>query len=83
MSLTSYRAAPPRDKWLQSPLRESFETEDFQRLKRRPDRRMDPEKASRTMSVVRRLCINGTSVWKGLKAAFFTIYRLQRRVFRA
>ena len=74
MSLTSYRAAPPRDKPLRALGESLFETGKRRGLPRhiRPEgflRRHPGANADR----VRAVCTNAAPLWKGFRARFFRI----------
>ena len=75
MSLTSYRAAPPRDKPLRALGESLFETVERRgcRAKIRPEgflRRQPGANADR----VRAVCTNAALLWKGFGVRFFRFY---------
>src|ERR1700755_1804881 len=78
MSLTSYRAAPPRDKPLRALEESLLETGKRRGLPRQTVskgflRRLPGANADR----VRAVCTNADPLWKGFASAFFRFYDTQ------
>ena len=70
MSLTSYRAAPPRDKPVRTFKNDRRQFNAKGVVPTRPEAR---EGYQGKAPVVPGVCTNDTPLWKGLRAIFFTI----------